>query len=94
MNLADRIRTPFLLFDKSTGLYIDRKIFMTPFAKVAISRAVTLGNDKPPAMSDPREHLVGSDCKKPKSESCDKNLMSSIMFAVLKWMCRFRKFLQ
>ena len=76
------------------NLDIDGKISTNPLAMVAISQGVTFGNDKPPTTTDSRGHLAESDCKLPKSGFSDKNLMSSVRFAVLKWMYRFRKLLQ
>ena len=77
-----------------SNLDIDGKISINPFAMVVISQVVTFGNDKPPTTSDSRGHLAGNDYKLPKSGSSHKNIVSSVRFAVLKWMRRFRKFLQ
>ena len=75
-------------------LDIDGKISMNPPAMVVTSRSVTFGNDKPPALKNPREHLIGSSRKARSSGSSDKDRMSSTSLVVLKWIHKAHKFLQ
>ena len=67
---------------------------MNPPAMVVTSRSVTFGNDKPPALKNPRGHLIGSSRKARSSGSSDKDRMSSTSLVVSKWIHKAHKFLQ